>query len=174
MKTFYIQGEPINCSIACNNEVIRDILHKNGYTPSNTFWKDGRYIFVAGSSKRYYDSSNSSFRSMVKGEYDSMYGLFCGTDVEMFKSLISLSDKTDKDQLFVLDTNLASLDVHNDIIPKDSFVRCNRDKWYVDVLDDGSPDPLSSRNIPAHKASIEEIINFYCKKDNEKNVHRIF
>ena len=163
MRTHYVNTGNINCSISTNNSDILSWLYNHGYTNSVCFCPNDQCIFVTESPKKIYGSNNPYFFKMVKGQYDSLYGLYCGDDVEMFKALTALSNDSDKDQMFVLDTNLASIDNVNNISEKGSLVRCLRDKWNVDILEDGTPCPFSSKNIPAHKASIEEIINFYCK-----------
>ena len=163
MKTYCDNIESINCSIALTNEDLLPWLYEHGYTNSNTFCPVDDYIFVS-ESKRIFSSTNKhAFDNLVKGQYDSLYGLYCADDIEMFKALTAFSNDTDKDQMFVLDTNVAQLGKSDDYLEKGYMVRCLRDKWNIDILDDGTPNPYSSRNVPAHKASIEEIINFYCK-----------
>lgn len=160
MKTHFVEQKRINCSIRLNTTELRDWLSNHGYTFANTFSSDDSYIFVT-ETKRVYGSSNSFFCKQVKGEYDSLYGLYCDDDVDMFKALTALSDETDKDQLFVLETNLTFIEDLGSIYQKGSLVACNKDSWWVDFNEDGTPNEFSSRNIPAHKASIDEIINCY-------------
>lgn len=89
----------------------------------------------------------------------------CGTCEDLFLAIAAIRDDTDKDQYFVLDTNLAVIDTDrsDEYVEKGRFVICKRDKWNVDVLDDGSPCPFSSRNIPAHKAECHELIKYFNK-----------
>lgn len=73
-------------------------------------------------------------------------------------------DDTDKYQIFVLDCNLDTMN-ENRFHPKGELVFCTRDSWNVDFDNDGHPSILSSRNIPAHKATKEEIIEHFSKKN---------
>lgn len=73
-------------------------------------------------------------------------------------------DDTDKYQIFVLDCNLDTMN-ENRFHPKGELVFCTRDSWNVDFDNEGHPSILSSRNIPAHKATKEEIIEHFSKKN---------
>lgn len=91
--------------------------------------------------------------------YDRIYD--CGEDVEMFIAMCSRSEKTDKGQFFVLDCNLSSM---GNVYLKGTFVMCDRDSWDIDFR---YPE-FSSRNVPAHKASYDEIVEFFNRnKDME-------
>lgn len=88
---------------------------------------------------------------------------YCGTNEELFLAIAALRDDTDKNQRFVLDTNL--LFSPNGIEhPIGSFIKCCGDKWYVDYNIDGTPCEFSSRNIPAHKATVQELIEHFIDK----------
>jgi hypothetical protein len=73
-------------------------------------------------------------------------------------------DDTDKYQIFVLDCNLDTMN-ENRFHPKGDLVFCTQDSWNVDFDNEGHPSILSSRNIPAHKATKEEIIKHFSKKN---------
>lgn len=75
------------------------------------------------------------------------------------------NDDTDKHQLFVLECDLASLNDADKMQAKGELIFCTRDKWNVDLDENGRPSIFSSRNIPAHKATKEEIINYFSKKE---------
>ena len=78
------------------------------------------------------------------------------TDSEMLAfALASLrDDNADKYCFFTLDCNLDGMDSNPpQIQQKGELVFCTRDKWDVDVLEDGSKNPFSSRNVPAHKST---------------------
>lgn len=77
-------------------------------------------------------------------------------------------DNTDKYCFFTLDCNLDGMDSNPpQIHQRGELVFYTRDKWDVDVLEDGSKNPFSSRNVPAHKSTKEEIINYF-SKDKKK------
>lgn len=86
----------------------------------------------------------------------------CGDNEELFLAVSALRDDTDKNQWFVLETNLSSTDNPNDIYNKSGdFVLCTNDRWFVDYNEDGTPSAFSNRNIPAHKATIKELVEYY-------------
>lgn len=86
----------------------------------------------------------------------------CGTNEELFLAIVALRDNTDMNQWFVIDTNLTSISEPNKITTtKGTFVKCLRRKWFVDYDEDGNPSKFSSRNTPAHKATIEELMNHF-------------
>ena len=70
----------------------------------------------------------------------------------------------DKYQFFTVDCNVVDLE-GNPSYEKGTLVFCTKDKWNVDVSDDGTPSLFSSRNIPAHKSTKEEIINYFAKEN---------
>lgn len=162
MKTHFIDNKQINCSIRLNTTELVDWLKSHGYEFSNTFCCNDDYIFVT-ETKRIHSTSNPYFCNQFKGVYDSLYGLYCDDDIDMFKALTALSDETDKDQLFVLDTNLMLINDIDSVYSKGNFVICGKYRWFVDVNEDGTPHMFSSRNVPAHKATIDEIVEFYTK-----------
>lgn len=68
-----------------------------------------------------------------------------------------MRDDTDRHQYFVLDTDVA---YYGNVTPKGNFFICKEHKAVVDFDKDGNPDVFSSRNIPAHKATVEEITDY--------------
>lgn len=172
MKTHFITGEHgrVSCSCSDNSNDTFTFLLGLGYQPSVTYSEMDPYIFTAGN--LIYSSNNQYIENVEEGTYDSLYGVWCGNDIEMFKSIAALDDRTDKHQYFILDTELWSPEGSN-VYKKGSFIKCKRDKWNVDVLEDGTPCPFSSRNIPAHKADVIELLNYFSNKGNVSNVNII-
>lgn len=82
----------------------------------------------------------------------------CGTNEKLFLAIAALRNDTDRYQWFVLDVNFARTD-EDEIYPKGSFVRCMKDRWNEDGVC-----VFSSRNIPAHKAKVEELIEHFKEK----------
>ena len=85
----------------------------------------------------------------------------CGTNEDLFLALAALRDDTDENQWFVLNTNVSM--ASENFKPKGTFIRCDRKSWFRDLNEDGTPDLFSSQNIPAHKASVQELINHFKK-----------
>jgi hypothetical protein len=174
MKTHYISNDcgRINCSCADNSHETYTWLLRCDYYPSKTYCADDPYIFTAGN--MIYSSNNPYIVNIERGTNDSLYGVWCGTDVEMFKAITALSDKTDKHQYFVLETNVCHFDCDSkNIIPSGTFVLCHKDKWNIDVDADGTPSKFSSRNVPAHKATVTEILNHFLNNGTKTNIHTI-
>ena len=85
----------------------------------------------------------------------------CGTNEELFLALAALRNDTDKNQIFVLDTDMARW--NNSLIiqhKKGTFIKCIRDKWNEDETNH----EFSNRNFPAHKATPQELIEHFKNK----------
>ena len=82
----------------------------------------------------------------------------CGCDESLFLAIAAMRDDTDRHQYFVLDTDVS---YYGNVTPKGNFFICEEHKAVVDFDKDGNPDVFSSRNIPAHKATVEELINHF-------------
>ena len=172
MKTHYITNDQgrINCSCSDNSKETFDWLLRFNYYPSKTYSPDDHYIFTAGN--LIYSTSNPYIVKIECGTNDSLYGIWCSDNIDMFKAIAALNDRTDKYQYFVLDTELWSPEGSN-VYKKGSLLQCKRDKWNVDVNEDGTPCVLSSRNIPAHKATVTEILNHFLNDATKTNTHTI-
>ena len=85
----------------------------------------------------------------------------CGTNEELFLAIAALRDDSDKHQFFVLETTVNQWS--ENCKPVGYFVKCVRDKWFFDFDRNGNPSTLSERNISAHKATVEELINHFNK-----------
>lgn len=118
-------------------------------------------------------ANGSNYLFVNRGFYSSMpigyieeigMAIDCGTNENLFLALAALRDDTDKRQWFVLDADWGSLLLSPErTIPKGTFVLNYADRWFVDILEDGSPNPISSANIPAHKATVKEILDYFNK-----------
>ena len=89
--------------------------------------------------------------------------------------LASLQDSdTDKYQFFTLECNYQAIGTNSfmkePMKKKGSLVFCTNEKWNVDVDKDGNPSLFSNRNIPAHKSTKEEIINYFSKNNKDEYV----
>ena len=69
----------------------------------------------------------------------------------------------DRYRFFTIDCNF-QFD-GKDPLEKGTLVFCTRDNWNLDFDNEGNPYPFSSRNVPAHKSTKEEIINYFSKKN---------
>lgn len=123
-------------------------VHGVGYTSEEMPWKSSEEVL-----ENFEDEAKQ--RDIVD----------CGTNEELFLAIAALRDDTDKSQWFVLDTDLSFSPNANGIEhPIGSFIKCGRDKWNIDFNDDGTPCEFSSRNIPAHKATVQELIEHFQNK----------
>ena len=80
-------------------------------------------------------------------------------------ALASLKDDdiTDKYQFFTIECNF-QFDNGRDVYKKGTLVFCLRDKWNLDFDNEGNPLKVSNRNVPAHKSTKEEIIEYFERK----------
>lgn len=85
----------------------------------------------------------------------------CGTNEKLFLALAALRDDTDENQWFVLDTNVSM--ASENFKPKGTFIRCDRKSWFRDPDKFEKPILSTFVNIPAHKASVQELINHFKK-----------
>lgn len=114
------------------------------------------YIFV---NRGFYSTNDFGADEEIDGAID------CGTNEDLFLAIAALRDDTDRNQWFVLDTHLSFNPNANCIeYSKGNFIKCERDKWNVNFNEDGTPCEFSSRNIPAHKATVEELIEHFKDK----------
>ena len=72
-------------------------------------------------------------------------------------------DNTDKYQFFTIDCDF-QFD-NRELFKKGHLIFCTRDTWNLDFDNEGNPLEFSSRNVPAHKSTKEEILEFF-KKEN--------
>lgn len=151
------------CFIRKNTPELRKKLEELGYVSCCPFNSrcDAICVFVRDGKSEYLDFKiDDDFEINIKDSYPFVDA---DTNEALFLALAALRDDTDKNQWFVLDTDWSSINHPQNIAPKGKFILCIKDKWNVDVLEDGSPNPISSRNIPAHKATPQEIIEFFNK-----------
>lgn len=83
----------------------------------------------------------------------------CGTNEELFLAIAALRDDTDESQYFVLDVGLGSINYLSSVISKGSLI-----KWMSDKRSFPKSD-IGLTGIPAHKASVEELIEFFSEKE---------
>jgi len=72
-------------------------------------------------------------------------------------------DNTDRYQFFTIDCDF-QFD-NRELYKKGYLFFCTRDMWNLDFDNEGNPLKFSSRNVPAHKSTKEEILEFF-KKEN--------
>lgn len=85
------------CCISRNTLGIRMGLENLGYSQSSTFDENQGYIWTSGD--KYYSTDN--IPSLDYGDYDSLYGYFCGYSEESFLGIAALrSDDSDRYQWF--------------------------------------------------------------------------
>ena len=146
----------VRCFIRLNTPGIRKRLENLGYGPTcgilsedcieiNCLHKDGATCL------------NTSELHCIKDE-----AIDCGKNKNLFFALASLRKDTDENQWFVLDANVSI--ASENFKPKGTFIRCNRKSWFRDMDKNGKPDLFSSRNIPAHKATVKELIKYFKDK----------
>ena len=141
------------CIIHKNTKEIINFLNEIGYTlyeGSDNFSKN-----VACSCKF------NTYFTFDDDEYVFPNIIDCKKNKELFFAVAALRDDSDKHQLFVLETTVNQWS--ENCKPVGYFVKCVRDKWFFDFDKSGNPSVLSERNISAHKATVEELIEHFNK-----------
>lgn len=145
------------CFIRKDTQELRDKLKEIGLQPHPCIaHKNISYLFV---NRGFYSRNEIGYQEEIESAID------CGTNEELFLAIAALRDDSDKNQWFVLDTHLSFNPNANCIeYSKGNFIKCGRDKWNVDFNEDGTPCEFSSKNIPAHKATVNELIEHFKDK----------
>ena len=157
------------CFIRKNSKELQEKLADIGYSIcrcvnfENSVWLDTFPINGTVHGKGYFDEEMEFPDWTVEKELrrfvsDNPSYIDCGTNEELFLAIASIRDDTDRHQYFVLDTDVS---YYGNVTPKGNFFICEEHKAVVDFDKDGNPDVFSNRNIPAHKATVEELINHF-------------
>ena len=99
------------------------------------------------------------YNSCTGNETGLEYYIDCGENEDLFLAIAALRDDSDLHQYFILDRNISC--ASENFKPKGTFILCNRNTWFRDFNKDGNVDMFSSANIPAHKATLEELIEHF-------------
>lgn len=149
------------CFIRKNTKELRNKIYNLKNRRGTFIWQRESDTLLAVNKDYYrcYDNSEDTINKLInKGFID------CGVNEELFLALAALRDDSDKNQFFVLETRLGSINYPDSIIPEGAFMLCFEDKWFKDLDENDNSNPLSSFNIPSHKATVEELINFFKNK----------
>lgn len=144
------------CFIYKNTNELREKLYRlGGRSGSNLL--DIEINTLLGADKysfRCYYNEYGVAESLIRDNY-----IDCGNNEELFLAIAALRYDIDSNQYFVLDTTVCL--ASENCKPKGTFILCKKDKWNVDFDINGNPSVFSSRNIPAHKATVEELIEHF-------------
>lgn len=151
-----------SCIIKKNTLRLRDKLLELGYS----YAPNGAGEWFIPIEKLHYLGVNlysNGYYMGVNAKWNNFW-IDCEDNEELFLALAALRDDSDKNQFFVLETRLGSINYPDSIIPEGAFMLCLEDKWFKDLDENDNSNPLSSFNIPSHKATVEELINFFKNK----------
>lgn len=140
------------CFIRRNTPELREKLEEIGYVSCCNFDSrcDAICVFERDSKPEYLDFQiDEDFEVNIK---DSFPFVDAGTNEKLFLALAALRDDTDKNQWFILDSYAGSVNYPDTFHPKGSMVLCADKKW---------KDMPIFGNIPAHKATVEELIEHF-------------
>lgn len=112
---------------------------------------------AVGINESSFDSTNPHHTWNCAGRID------CGKNEELFLAICALNDSTDKNQWFILEANIGSINFPESMLMRGEAVKCLVDKWNTDLDEDGASSYFSSRNWPSHKASLEELFKIFNK-----------
>lgn len=144
------------CFIRKNTKELRNKIYNLKNRKGTFIWQreSDTLLAVDKNSYRCYDNSEDTINKLVNNGF-----IDCGVDEELFLALAALRDDSDKNQFFVLETRLGSINYPDSIVPEGALMLCFEDRWVKDLNENGNP--FSSFDIPAHKATVEELINFF-------------
>lgn len=142
----------ISCIIRKNTPELRSKLEQSGYTRRFSWNIDTDNVIqtLAPYSDEYITFPDSDYERLTELYPDN---IACGTNEELFLAIAALTDDNDKDQYFVTEVRLGSINHPESLIPKGSLIKCLVDKWDI------PKNKFDSRGIPSHKATVEDLIN---------------
>lgn len=141
------------CLIHKNTKEIINFLNEIGYTLYEGSDNCSKNVACSNRFNEYFTFDDN--------EYVLPNFIDCKNNKELFFSVAALRDDSDKHQFFVLETTVNQWS--ENCKPVGYFVKCVRDKWFFDFDKSGNPSVLSERNISAHKATVEELIEHFNK-----------
>lgn len=127
-----------------NTPELRKKLERLGYYLHPECIDDdrGNYLFV---NREYYLNRPLGYSEELSRSID------CGTNEVLFLALAALRDDTDKEQFFVTEVRLGSINYPDTIIEKGALLKCCMDKWRMPYF-------------PFHKATVKELIEHFKEK----------
>ena len=144
-----------------NTTELRMKLEKLGYNHPTDVIEDERFCIATSPIrcnyhiiiKAIFDDTNPHYTWNCAGRID------CGTNEDLFLAIAALRDDTDKEQFFVTEVRLGSINDPYTIIEKGAFLKCCMDKWKI------TKNKFDSMGIPSHKATVEELIEHFKEKE---------
>lgn len=147
------------CFIRMNNPEIIEFLENNNIFKNEM--DTDNYPWIAYNHERMYITVQPLIYSEAYAYNDDCdMGYDCGHNVELFKSLVLYSEKTDKNQWFVSDVEQHWVN-QGMYAPKGTFNKSLVDKF-----------PLSNNEY--HKATIDEIVEYFKKEEQRKIIEPDF
>ena len=144
------------CFIRKNTSELRKKLEKLGYKCSITFDNNQNFIWT---SETYYYSTNNNMLGCHYGERMLPYGIYCGTNEQLFLALAALRDDSDFGQWFV-HKNGAHWNKVTD-----------KDMTFVEDFNTSNEDvELEAEDF--HKATPEELIEYFKENNYDKRPTR--
>lgn len=152
-------GFTTSCFIRKNTPELRKRLEALGYKPLLSI-EDGECLSTASNLENYHSIPATLFDDKDPYRtYDCAGRIDCGTNEDLFLALAALRDDTDKEQFFVTEVRLGSINYPDTIIEKGALLKCCMDKWKI------PKNKFDSMGIPSHKATVEELIEHFKGKE---------
>ena len=134
-------------------------LEALGYRPLSCI-EDGECLSTTSNLGHYHSIRSEQFDNKdPHSTYDCAGRIDCGTNEDLFLAISALRDDTDKEQFFVTEVRLGSINDPYTIIEKGAFLKCCMDKWKI------PKNKFDSMGIPSHKATVEELIEHFKGKE---------
>lgn len=149
------------CSVKpTNKEYIIKSLENIGYIKSSTFDNNQKYIYTTRCGYIY--STDVDLETLSLNTYDTLYGLYCKNNDNLFLAISAINDRNDYMQWFynkVFDYNMQPLPDHQFLCDQETLVKFG----HVN----NSPNTYSSG---IHKKmNVESLIDMFSKNYSSKN-----
>lgn len=129
-----------SCFIRKDNQELRDRLKRIGLQPHPCIMpKSSEYLFV---NRGFYSRNEIGYQEEIERAVD------CGTNERLFLAIASLRDDTDKNQWFVMDSEV--------------YLNINKGDWFKATdMNGGFHVGTQIDPLYCHKATVEELIEHF-------------
>lgn len=150
------------CLIRKNNRKLRKKLESFGIL-NNTAINWNKNIILVHAGDFYTYKNYDTFKEFHSKNFMETFNIIdCGENEDLFLAIAAIRNNTDKDQWFVTDAKQSwpGLGTYEDL---GSFELCLVDHRYPEEFR-GGKEGLCSSVVPAHKATVEELIKHFKKE----------
>lgn len=150
------------CSVKPKDKVrVLNTLCKMGYNPSSTFDMEQKYIYTTQNGY-IYSTNNDKVSKILPNEYDTLYGLYCCGNDDIFLAIAAINDRNDYMQWFYCE----EFDCLGNKLPDHQFL-CDQETLEHFGWVNNSPNTYKSG---IHKKmDVKSIIKMFLEKEIKKS-----